>query len=464
MEATSGAEILIAVSDIHGQLEPLKSLFQNLERCFGQDQMLQAGIVFLGDYCDRGAETKGVLDWLVQFKQERLKHGGTEPQFLAGNHDFGMACFLGVVPADPGTFQYSREDLEPSGEAPLSAKEFHKQYKDSGTPAYGGQKLHCRNNGGLSLDSLGETRYLHPFVGGEGYFGSGVSLAEQVLPHGMHGIGRRWGGSDSFQASPTFLSYLTEEDRRQAFVQEALNFRNGVIDGRSHASKFRDLIIRRVSECNGHLDFLQSMKWIVDVNLQGLVGLTDLPGFLKKPSGPEKSRVILTHAGLISEQTAAEQENDINALKNQDLWCVRLFETEAAGEKAVGRFAHFQGRGEVLATPIDSAAYHVSGHHGNRASRQPALCNITDKARGGSFGQKRVIIDYSGDGKVCAVVLREGQPVELVSSSNLGCCELPREPFFHSDKLRLQSAARWPSEPFHMQEAMDDSHKRSRCQ
>lgn len=432
MDAASGAEVLIAVSDIHGQLGPLKSLFQNLESRLGRDQMLRAGIVFLGDYCDRGADTKGVLDWLIQLKHDRFESGGSEPQFLAGNHDFGMACFLGVVPADQSTFQYSHEELEPSGGAPHSAKEFHTLYKDKGTPAYDGQKLHCRNNGGLSLDSLGETRYLHPFAGGEGYFKSGVSFAEEVLPQGMHSIGRRWGGGTSFQASSTFLSYLTEEDRRQTFVQEALSFQNGDIDGSSYAQKMRDLFVKRVGDCNGHLDFLLSMKWIVDVNLQGLAGLKDSHGSLKT-SGPDESRVILTHAGLISEQTAAEQEESINALKNRDLWSVQLFETEEAGDKAVGRFAHFQGRAEVLATPIASAAYHVSGHHGNKASRNPAQCYVTDKVRGGSFGEKRVIIDYSGDGQVCAVVLREGKPVELMRSSQEECDE--GEPYFwgHED-------------------------------
>lgn len=379
--------------------------------------MLRAGIVFLGDYCDRGADTKGVLDWLIQLKRDRRKSGGTEPQFLAGNHDFGMACFLGFVPAEKSTYQYSHEDLEPGGRASDSAKEFHKLYKDKGTPAYDGKKFHCRN-GGLSLDSLGETRYLHPFGKGEGYFNSGVSFAEEVLPQGMHGIGRRWGGGTSFQASSTFLSYLTEEDRRKPFVQAALRFQNGEMDGSNYAREMRDLFFTRVGECNGHLEFLQNMKWIVDVNLQGLAGLKDPPGVLET-SGPDESRVILTHAGLISGQTAAQQQDSINDLKNRDLWSVRLFETEEAEEKAVGRFAHFQGRAEVLATPIDSAAYHVSGHHGNKASRNPAQCNVTDKARAGEFGEKRVIIDYSADGQVCAVILREGKPVELVRSSQV---------------------------------------------
>jgi len=369
-----------------------------------------------------------VLDWLVRFKRTRADEGASEPLFLAGNHDFGMACFVGALPADPETFQYSREQLETLDEDTCSAKHFYNTYKDEGTKAYGNAKLHLRNSGGLNLDSCGETCFLHPFVADAGFFalrGRGVSFMEKVDPHGMHGIGRRWGGSGSFQSRHSFLSYLTSEDLSQPFVQAALRYENGTVDGVSYAKKFHDLFVRRVSDCDGHTEFLRNMRWIVDVNLQGLCGLADPIGSSEKPCGPEETRVILTHAGIIS-KPLEEQEKDIRAMKNRDIWAVRLYETEK-GEKKVGRLAQFQGRGEVLWTPSGSEAYHVSGHHSNRKGTGHEHTDlITDKCRTGKFGQKRVINDYSGNGEVTAVLLRRDRPVELISSS-----ESSTKPYFH---------------------------------
>lgn len=67
---------LLAIGDIHGHLDKLEKLIDLV-------QPTEAGqIVFLGDYIDRGTDSKGVIDCLIQFGQQF-------PQtiFLRGNHD-----------------------------------------------------------------------------------------------------------------------------------------------------------------------------------------------------------------------------------------------------------------------------------------------------------------------------------------------------------------------------------------
>lgn len=68
---------LLAVGDIHGYLDKLQLLLEETVRPTADDR-----VVFLGDYIDRGPDSKGVLDYLVAFAQRF-------PQtiFLRGNHE-----------------------------------------------------------------------------------------------------------------------------------------------------------------------------------------------------------------------------------------------------------------------------------------------------------------------------------------------------------------------------------------
>jgi hypothetical protein len=91
--AMSAPSRLILVGDIHGQLGKLETLWSRLSAFCGPAEFATAKVVFLGDYCDRGPDTKGVFDFLcaLRTQQPRQTH-----VFLAGNHDFAMAAFVGV--------------------------------------------------------------------------------------------------------------------------------------------------------------------------------------------------------------------------------------------------------------------------------------------------------------------------------------------------------------------------------
>ncbi|WP_420585891.1 metallophosphoesterase family protein [Ruegeria sp.] len=76
---------IYAIGDIHGQLEMLQHALHLIERDGGRD----AQIVFIGDYVDRGPDSRGVLDHLANAKQ-----AGRNWTFLLGNHDRMFARFL----------------------------------------------------------------------------------------------------------------------------------------------------------------------------------------------------------------------------------------------------------------------------------------------------------------------------------------------------------------------------------
>ena len=67
----------IAIGDIHGCSKTLTLLLNRLDTDYGTYKTY----VFLGDYIDRGPDSKGVIDILIKFGEEH------ECVFLRGNHD-----------------------------------------------------------------------------------------------------------------------------------------------------------------------------------------------------------------------------------------------------------------------------------------------------------------------------------------------------------------------------------------
>lgn len=66
----------LAIGDIHGCLTPLEHLWEVIA------PQPDDRIIFVGDYIDRGPESKGVVDFLIGLQQE-----GLNVTFLSGNHE-----------------------------------------------------------------------------------------------------------------------------------------------------------------------------------------------------------------------------------------------------------------------------------------------------------------------------------------------------------------------------------------
>lgn len=69
---------IFAVGDIHGCLEHLKRLMKRIPYVKGRDIL-----IFLGDYLDRGPDSRGVLNFLCE-----LQDTGHETVMLMGNHEY----------------------------------------------------------------------------------------------------------------------------------------------------------------------------------------------------------------------------------------------------------------------------------------------------------------------------------------------------------------------------------------
>jgi len=66
----------LAIGDIHGCLSPLKQLWEVI------DPQPEDRIIFMGDYVDRGPDSKGVIDFLIGLQQQDFNL-----TLLSGNHE-----------------------------------------------------------------------------------------------------------------------------------------------------------------------------------------------------------------------------------------------------------------------------------------------------------------------------------------------------------------------------------------
>ncbi|ACF13027.1 metallophosphoesterase [Chloroherpeton thalassium ATCC 35110] len=78
----TGTKNIIAIGDIHGCILSLKALIQKL------DLSEKPQLVFLGDYVDRGPNSKGVIDFLIELNDSY------PCVFLKGNHEVMMQDYL----------------------------------------------------------------------------------------------------------------------------------------------------------------------------------------------------------------------------------------------------------------------------------------------------------------------------------------------------------------------------------
>lgn len=81
--------VVYAIGDVHGRLDLLGELHARITFDLKQRGARDWRIVHLGDYVDRGPDSRGVIDFLADARERDDRN-----VMLAGNHDVGMLAFL----------------------------------------------------------------------------------------------------------------------------------------------------------------------------------------------------------------------------------------------------------------------------------------------------------------------------------------------------------------------------------
>lgn len=84
--------LIFAIGDVHGRLDLLEKMHEGISEQLAQREATDWRIVHLGDYVDRGPDSRGVIDFLIAAKAR-------DPRVvcLAGNHDIGFLDFLAAA-------------------------------------------------------------------------------------------------------------------------------------------------------------------------------------------------------------------------------------------------------------------------------------------------------------------------------------------------------------------------------
>jgi serine/threonine protein phosphatase 1 len=79
------------VGDVHGRLDALQPLIRAIADDLEATPPVQSAmLVFLGDYVDRGPESRGVVDMILRMKGQQ----GLEVRTLKGNHEEALLQFM----------------------------------------------------------------------------------------------------------------------------------------------------------------------------------------------------------------------------------------------------------------------------------------------------------------------------------------------------------------------------------
>lgn len=255
---------VICFSDIHGNLEQLRQLWERLGQRLGTAVRDTTTMVFLGDFCDRGPDTRGVIDWLLELRRTH----SAPVHCIMGNHDFGMAAFLGCLPiSGPPPF-----DLETTKNPDYSAYD--------------------------------ETR-------------DQLTYWPHSVPGGMHYIGRRWAQGAVYTARPTFESYGVT-------MPEKYGAKRSGRDPAQLPEKLRSDFIAKVPP--EHKAFLASLAWVAEVAVDWgehkkiICAHAGLNNDAPLEAQLEAMRARALHDRCLYAATDKERERLVFATERKDVW------------------------------------------------------------------------------------------------------------------------------------------------
>jgi serine/threonine protein phosphatase 1 len=104
--------LVYAVGDIHGRLDLLEALLEGVDADLAQTAAARRAVVFLGDYVDRGPQSREVIDRLLDYQAST----SAEVRFLRGNHEDCLVAFMRDPATGPGWCEFGgRETLASYG-------------------------------------------------------------------------------------------------------------------------------------------------------------------------------------------------------------------------------------------------------------------------------------------------------------------------------------------------------------
>lgn len=246
---TEARQRLWAVGDIHGCVDLLHRLIWGVEALRTSDEPID--IVFLGDYVDRGPDSRGVIETLIALA---ARHD-VRARFVRGNHDHLMREFLDRADLGPVWYGMGGEATlrsygvsppvhlaSPAAWAEVQAEfranvpEAHVQFLDALEPSVQTDKYFLTHAGVYPGRSLARQKP-KDLMWIRGIFLESARASEKVVVHGHtpadlpHSDFRRIGVDTGAYASGILTGVLLVDDDRHFVQARRIGDEIQVIDG-----------------------------------------------------------------------------------------------------------------------------------------------------------------------------------------------------------------------------------------
>lgn len=204
-DRTEGQRIY-AIGDIHGRRDLLEAVIGRVRADLAARPHERPRLVFLGDYVDRGPDSRGVIERLLAFDV-----GPLAADFLLGNHDALALAFLGDPEDDLGRLHWLYSGI--GGRATLRSYgvdadevdlgRLHAAFVEAFPPAHRGFLERCRRvlpiggyffvhagvRPGVPLDAQDRDDVIwirEPFLSSAFDFGAKIVHGHTMVPHVEH--------------------------------------------------------------------------------------------------------------------------------------------------------------------------------------------------------------------------------------------------------------------------------------
>ncbi|MBO9557449.1 MAG: serine/threonine protein phosphatase [Caulobacter sp.] len=105
--SSTGGRLVYAIGDVHGHLDLLDQLLDTIVGDAAGSAPDRAPVLILvGDYVDRGPDSRGVLDRLIALSEATAGGKHFETRFLLGNHEQTLLAFLDSPEGGPAWMEF----------------------------------------------------------------------------------------------------------------------------------------------------------------------------------------------------------------------------------------------------------------------------------------------------------------------------------------------------------------------
>lgn len=114
---------IFVIGDIHGEYQLLNKILREItKKIYKLSKNIKKEIIFIGDYIDRGLNSKKTISMIIDLKKKYSCHKNIKINFICGNHDefFSKLIFSNGIIPKPNDISFKNDSLKQLVMSPLN--------------------------------------------------------------------------------------------------------------------------------------------------------------------------------------------------------------------------------------------------------------------------------------------------------------------------------------------------------